>query len=274
MKRYIFLIICILPVVLFAQNIQLPDTAATQVPLSANLKSSSQGNNVVLWDKANAFYTTEEYQQAISLYEQILSSGEESAKLYFNLGNAYYKAGDINNAILNYERAKLLAPNDEDIEFNLRIANQFVVTSIEALPQPFFVRWQQSVINMYPADTWSVISISAFVLFLILLGFYLFGRSISVRRISFWIGILAVIFSGFAFSFASKQKDKIKNRTQAIVFCPRVTVKSAPAQTGTDLFLIYEGLKVEVTDSLHTWKEIKLADGNEGWLPDSCIVKI
>ena len=83
-----------------------------------------------------------------------------------------------------------------------------------------------------------------------------------------------VIFSGFTYSFASKQRKKIMERSGAIVFCPRVTVKSAPSQTGTDLFLIYEGLKVDVTDSIGTWKEIKLADGNEGWLPDSCIVKI
>ncbi len=252
MKRYIIILAIIIPGFLFAQ----------------------ENGNAQLWEKANAFYTTEEYGQAISLYEQILSSGEESAKLYFNLGNAYYKTGDANNAILNYERAKLLAPNDEDIDFNLRIANQFVVTSIEELPKPFFLRWKESIINLHPADTWAAISISAFVLFLVLLGFYIFGRSTSVRRLSFWVGVLALVFSAFTFSFASGQKSKIKKRNHAIVFCPRVTVKSSPSQTGTDLFLIYEGLKVEVTDSLNTWTEIKLADGNEGWLPDSCIVKI
>jgi SH3-like domain-containing protein len=58
------------------------------------------------------------------------------------------------------------------------------------------------------------------------------------------------------------------------VFCPRVTVKSSPSQSGTDLFLIYEGLKVEITQKIDKWNEIKLADGNKGWLPDSCIVKI
>ena len=200
--------------------------------------------------------------------------GEESAKLYFNLGNSYYKTGDINNAILNFERAKILAPHDEDIEFNLRIANQFVVTKIEELPQPFFLRWQTSVINKYPTDTWATISIGAFVLFLLLLGLFFFSKSVSIKRISFWIGILLVVLSGFSYTFANKQKRKIANRNHAVVFCPRVTVKSSPTQTGTDLFLIYEGLKVEVSDSLNTWKEIKLADGNEGWLPDSCIVKI
>lgn len=226
------------------------------------------------WEKANAFFTTEEYEKAIPLYETILEKGKESAKLYFNLGNAYYKSGDINNAILNYERAKILAPHDEDIAFNLDLANQFVVTKLEALPQPFFLRWRTSVINRYPADTWSFISIASFFLFLILLGLFAFSQKASIKRLAFFLGILTVVFSGFTFSFASRQKQKIVNRDQAIVFCPRVTVKSSPSESGTDLFLIYEGLKLDITDSLGNWTEIKLLDGNEGWLPDSCIVKI
>ncbi len=252
MKKIIIFILLVIPGFLFAQ----------------------EGKNTELWEKANSFYSTEEFQQAIANYEQILNLGEESAKLYYNLGNAYYKAGDINNSILNYERAKLLAPNDSDIEFNLRIANQFVVTNIDELPKPFFVRWRTSLVNKYPADTWSVISISAFIIFLVLLGFVLFGRSVRIRRATFWVGIIIILVSGITFSFAAKQRKKIEERNGAIVFCPRVTVKSAPSETGTDLFLIYEGLKVEITDSLSTWKEIKLADGNEGWLQDSCIVKI
>lgn len=251
MKRYILFILLLVPGFLFAQE-----------------------NNAQLWEKANAFYTTEDYQQAISAYQQILDSGEESAKLYFNLGNAYYKTGDINNAILNYERAKLLAPQDKDIAFNLQIANQFVVTQIDPLPQPFFLRWRTSVVNKYSTDTWATISVVSFLVFLLLLALFIFSRVVAVKRLSFWLGILVVIFAAFSYSFAAQQKAKIVNRNSAVVFSPRVTVKSAPRKNATDLFLIYEGLKVEVTDSLDTWKEIKLADGNEGWLPDSCIVKI
>ena len=239
-----------------------------------SLSLNAQENNNQLWEKANAYYTTEDYQQAISNYEQILTSGHESAKLHFNLGNAYYKTGNINQAVLNFERAKLLAPNDENIDFNLKLANQFVVTSIEPLPLPFFLRWRTTVINLYSSDTWSYISIASFIAFLVLIGLFVFSRIVMVRRISFLTGIFIFIFSAFTFSFASKQKKKIVERNHAIVFCPRVTVKSAPAQTGTDLFLIYEGLKVQITDSIDSWKEIKLADGNEGWLQDSCIVKI
>ncbi len=235
---------------------------------------TAQESNDALWEKANNLYQSEEYQQAVSVYEQILASGEESSKLYFNLGNAYYKTGDVNQAILNYERAKVLNPQDEDITFNLRIANQFVVTKIEELPQPFFLRWRTSVINKYPADTWATISVAAFILFLSLLGLFFFSRSAAFKRAGFWLGIAMLIFSGLTFSFAGQQKKKINTRDHAIVFCPRVTVKSSPSETGTDLFLIYEGLKIQVTDSLSNWTEIRLADGNQGWLPDSCIVKI
>jgi len=238
------------------------------------LGTFAQDSTQVLWEKANAYYTTEEYQQAVSAYEQILLEGQESAKLYFNLGNSYYKTGDINHAILNYERAKLLAPQDEDIQFNLELANQFVTTEIDELPQPFFVRWRTRTVNLFPADTWSVISIGAFIVFLGLLGLFLFSRRTGFKKLSFWFGILAIIISAFTYSFAARQTKKIAARNQAIVFCPRVTVKSSPAETGTDLFLLYEGVKVEISDSLSTWKEIRLSDGNIGWLPDSCIVKI
>jgi tetratricopeptide (TPR) repeat protein len=238
------------------------------------LISFAQDSTQLLWEKANAYYTTDEYAQAISAYEQILQEGQESAKLYFNLGNAYYKTGDLNNAILNYERAQLLAPQDEDIQFNLQLANQSVVTEIETLPQPFFVRWRSRVVNLFTADSWSFISIGAFIVFLGLLGLFIFSKRAGVKRLSFWLGIFAIIISGFTYSFAARQKKKIENRNHAIVFCPRVTVKSAPAQTGTDLFLLYEGVKVQISDSANTWKEIRLSDGNVGWLPDSCIVKI
>jgi len=235
---------------------------------------AAQDINNQLWEKANAAYLSQNYQEAVDGYEQILRTGHESAKLYFNLANACYKTGRTNLAILYLERAKLLDPNNDNIDFNLAFVNQHVVTKLEPLPQPFFVRWRASILNMHSTDTWATISISAFILFLLLAGFFIFSKVVMVRRISFITGIVFLVFSVFTFSFAGKQKKKISQRNGAIVFCPRVTVKSAPTTTSTDLFLIYEGVKVELTDSIGTWKEIKLADGNEGWLQDSCIVKI
>lgn len=43
-----------------------------------------------------------------------------SASALYNRANAYARAGQPGLAVLNYERAKLLAPNDPDIEANLQ----------------------------------------------------------------------------------------------------------------------------------------------------------
>lgn len=52
----------------------------------------------------------------------------------------------------------------------------------------------------------------------------------------------------------------------AIVFAATVTIKSAPQDNSNDLFVLHEGTKVEVTESLGEWKKIRIADGNVGWL--------
>jgi hypothetical protein len=46
-------------------------------------------------------------------------SGYSAAELY-NLANSYARAGKPGLAVLNYERARLLEPNDADLEANLR----------------------------------------------------------------------------------------------------------------------------------------------------------
>jgi SH3-like domain-containing protein len=85
---------------------------------------------------------------------------------------------------------------------------------------------------------------------------------------------LSLTWSVFTFSFASSQKSKLTHRNTAIITAPTVTVKGSPSETGTELFIIHEGLKVKLTDSLGAWKEIQLADGNKGWVQDSTMVRI
>jgi tetratricopeptide (TPR) repeat protein len=250
MKKYIFLLIFLFP----------------SLSQAIDVKS--------LLEQANKAYTAQEFAKAQELYEQILGTGKESAQLYFNLGNACFKQGDNIKAILNYERAKRLAPQNEDIDFNLKIANQFVVDNIEQLPRPFFARWWGNLANLSSADGWAKRSVWVFILFLILLGTYFFSRSLRIRKLAFYSAVVAGIFVVLSFLLASRQYNVIKDRTSALIQCPRVTIKSAPSSTGTDLFLIHEGLKVKITDRLDKWREIELSDGNKGWVVDSCLIRI
>lgn len=227
-----------------------------------------------LLQKANDFYSKDKFNEAIETYNQILKTNMESPEVYFNLGNAYYKTGQYTQAILNYERAKLLAPDDEDISFNLQVVNQKVVDSIQELPGIFIVKWWNSIINSQSTDTWAFLSIVSFIVFLVMLGFYFFARTSDVKRITFWSGCFLILFTIFSWTFAAKQKNRLVKHTFAIVMQPTVTVKSSPSEKGTNLFVIHEGLKVKITDKLGEWIEIQLADGNKGWLQTESVERI
>ncbi len=227
-----------------------------------------------LLEQANQHYKAQEFQKAVETYSQIVAGGYESGEVYFNLGNACFKTGDYVNAILNYERALLLDPRNEDIRFNLRIANQYVVDNLEQLPRPFFARWWEKLAESKPADGWAAWSVISFFVFLVLLGAYFFGRTLGLKKVAFYCSILAFLVMATGFLLAHRQHNVLKQRNSALLVCPRTAVKSAPSATGTDLFLIHEGLKVSITDSLNQWKEIRLSDGNKGWVRDSCLVRI
>ncbi|HMD14583.1 MAG TPA: SH3 domain-containing protein, partial [Bacteroidota bacterium] len=42
--------------------------------------------------------------------------------------------------------------------------------------------------------------------------------------------------------------------------------KSAPDNQSTDLFVLHEGVTVEVLDAVGDWRKIRLADGKVGWM--------
>ena len=220
-------------------------------------------------DQGNQLYTEGQYQQAIELYEGILQSGLESAALYYNLGNAYYKDGQLPEAILNYERALLLEPQDPDIRHNLELAYSQTADEIEQVGTFFLTKWFQNIRNLNDSDGWALYSIIAFILFLTGLGFYFFGRQASLKKIAFSFSLVFLLTAGVFFSFSSYQKTKLVERSHAIIFTPTVNIKSSPDQSGTNLFVLHEGTKVELLSKLGEWWNIKLQDGSEGWIHES-----
>ena len=53
------------------------------------------------------------------------------------------------------------------------------------------------------------------------------------------------------------------------------TVKSAPDDSGTELFVLHEGTKVIIKSTFaDSWVEIRIADGHVGWLKASDIERI
>ncbi|MFP4462175.1 MAG: tetratricopeptide repeat protein [Thermotogota bacterium] len=221
------------------------------------------------FEQGNKEYSEGNYKKSVEMYEGILQSGLESAELYYNLGNAYYKAGELPEAILNYERALLLAPQDSDIRHNLELAYNQTADQIDEVGTFFLTRWFENIRNLNDSDGWALYSIIAFVLFLMGLGFFLFGKNTTLKKISFSVAVVFILISATAFSFSLYQKNKLVERNHAIIFTETVNIKSSPDKSGTNIFVLHEGTKVELMSKLGEWWNIKLEDGSEGWIHES-----
>ena len=224
--------------------------------------------------EADSAYARGEFQQAIKDYEALLKQGA-SADLYYNLGNAYYRSENITRAVLNYERALLLSPGDRDIRFNLQIAQAKTIDKIVPESEMFFFTWYRALVNLMSVDGWASVALVSLALVIILLLVYLFSERVWLRKVGFFGGILMLLLFILSNIFAWQQKQNLLFRKGAIVMTPTISVKSTPASNGTDLFILHEGTKVVITDSsMKDWREIRIADGKEGWIESKHLEEI
>ena len=224
--------------------------------------------------EADAEYSKGNYQQAIADYEAILQQGV-SADIYYNLGNAYFRTDNITKAILNYERAHMLSPGDDDIQFNLQFARSKTIDKITPADELFFVNWYRSLVNLTSVDRWAAGAVGSIVLVLVLLLMYLFADSLALRKVGFFGAVGLFVLFLLANLFAYQQKRMMENRKGAIVISSSVNVKKSPADKAEAAFVLHEGTKVDITDTtIKGWYEVKVGDGREGWLTTDKVEKI
>lgn len=254
------------------------DTAAEAqaVATTADEASSATGTETPeqLWDRANTAYVNGDFHAATTSYEEILARGLSSVKLYYNLGNSCFKEGRLGEAILYYRRALRMAPGNDDIRYNLEVAESRTKDNIEQIPEFFLTQWLRSVRHMMSCTAWSLLSLVALVCALGLFLVYLLARRLSWRKGGFYGTMVAVLLFIVTTSFAMGERREMLDRTQAVVMSLSTAVKSSPDRSATDLFVLHEGTLVEITGRLEGWCEITIADGKKGWLEEKTIETI
>ena len=214
-----------------------------------------------LWDEANTAYLNGDYRAAIEVYEQIVDRGYSSAKLCYNLANAYFKEGSIGPSILYYNRALRLQPGDEDVRYNLAVAEAQTRDRIEEIPEFFVATWLRALRHTMGCTAWSVVSLVLLVVLLGLLLLYLLAQRIGLRKVGFYGTLAAFVLLVCTMWFAALERREILRSDEAIVMVTASAVKSSPDHAATDLFVLHEGTKVTVTAELDEWRERTVADG-------------
>lgn len=212
-------------------------------------------------------YSAGRYKEALQLWLDLYNTGYTSASLDYNIGNAYFKLQDIPDAILFFERAYLLKPTDENINYNLEIARSRTIDRFKEIPELFFIKWFDFISLSLSGNTWSIISLASFILCLVALSTYVYSSGFRVKVTGFWVAVILVVISISAISFSWQNRALVADSHKAIISVPQVSGKSSPDNSGTDLFVLHEGTKVTVGEEVGNWYEIVLSDGNKGWVP-------
>ncbi len=235
-----------------------------------NAQESSQD----LFNNGNTAYNEANYSKAVELYEKIIKNGEHSAELYYNLGNAYYRLNQVAASIYFFEKAKQLAPENQDIKINSSFAQNMTIDAIEPLPQSQLVQIKNKIFELLSIDSWSKVSLTFLWFFVVLFLGYLFAQTIGLKRSFFFLSVASLVFFAGSLAVTFLKDTDVKQNQYAILFSKQIDTWSEPNQQGDLLFVLHEGTKVQVLDSLAEWQKISIANGSEGWLKNAVLKKL
>ena len=235
-----------------------------------SLSAQSNAYADSLWTAGVAAYSDGDWADAAKSWSDLRALGLESPQLYCNLGDALFKQDDLAHAILNYERALKLDPSYADARHNLAFAQTQLQDKIEAVPDFFLEVWGRKLCWLLPSDTWALLFLGLLAVTLGCVLLFLLGRRVAARKTGFIAGIVALVLALLCLDFAFWQRADYRKADSAIVTRAVTTVQSAPGRdSAKDLFVLHEGTKVKLLDSVGSWRNIELADGRQGWLKES-----
>ncbi len=226
------------------------------------------GNNTAnkTFRQANTLYSQNKFEKAAKLYEQTISEGFISPELFYNTANTYYRLNKIGKAIYYYEKAKMLNPNDDDVNYNLELTKLRVKNLPPEVPKIFPVRIFRQITFMKSRDFWGFLSLTFFILFLGLMYLYFIAENSKAKKLRLLFASFLLFFSLITFVFMQYQMFQINAHNTGIVINKEITAKSSPDNSAADLFKMYEGYKVKIKNKNGDWCEITLTDGRKAWI--------
>lgn len=215
---------------------------------------------------AEKFYINKNYKASIDCYESILSKNLNSFKLQYNLGNAYFKNNQLGKAIYHYQLAKKLDAKNQDVNVNLSVANAKTIDKIDSKENFFLSAIKTGLVNYFTTTGWAWLSIISLLLTLILAFIFFIGKTPLIKRLTFFSSALFLILfiSSMVLGYSALHIKQTKSF--AIILDREVKITEEPISSSKSKFNLHEGTQVSVLESNEIWTNIKLENGNEGWV--------
>lgn len=224
------------------------------------------------FQEANDLYTSESYDSALVLYQEILDEGEYSFEVFYNMGNSYFRTNQLGNAILYWEKARKVRPSDgqtiENLNFAYRLAKDKFDVDVKSIG---FIK---AFIYEKSPNFWSILSLVVVIILSITLYLFFVSKHDTTHQISFYLSIVGFICLVTVIVFASMHKSYMETSNEAIVTAPRVQVLTAPTDGSEESFPLHEGTKVEIIKEENDWAEIQVNQDSRGWVRLESLGKI
>ncbi|RMH71767.1 MAG: tetratricopeptide repeat protein [Gemmatimonadetes bacterium] len=222
-------------------------------------------------EKANQLYEAEQYEAAIEHYQAIIAQGIENPLVYYNLGNAFFKSNQLGNAILSYERARRLAPRDEDILVNLEFTRAQIVDRVELPDEGFLINSYHFLLTRFTVN--EVLRVGYVIYLLLILNMALW---ILVRRFRRWLVYPLVLFFVLTlmvggFCYLKIQHDQVPT---AVVMVTQTNVMTGPGENLQVAFKVHEGTILSILETRGEWVEVVLAGKLRGWVKKETLVEV
>lgn len=207
-------------------------------------------------------YNSENYPEAIELYNQAIDTEGTSATLLYNLGNAYYRNGEIAKAILQYERALKLDPSYSDAKYNLSFIRQQY--NLEVEQSSATTSFVEKLTELMHPNTWAITSLIIFFILLTAIASYIFLSNTTARKIAFFSAILLLPITVCAILITTHAHTRATSSDRCVVISQSSqlsTVPSRPVSQKQKAFTVPSGFTMKIVDSVDTPKD----SINSGW---------
>lgn len=230
---------------------------------------------------ADSAYAADNFTLAEQLYLESIKTDGTSTTLFYNLGNAYYRQGNLGKAIVNYERALKLDPTNADAQANLEFVKS-KITDRQIDEGSIMTTLWNSITGFFKADTWACIAIALFALFIAAAFTYILSNVVFVKKLSFFGGIVVFLLCAAAIIVSFAAANRTTDNSHAIILPPSAQLSTTPREARTqaeEAFLLHEGTKVEVVDSVMTpgegmWYEVKVGQNERAWIKATDVERI
>ena len=229
--------------------------------------ASAQSAAGGLYAEGNDLYRRGEFAAARTRYLSAAETGVRDSRLFYNLGNACFKDGRLGEAVVWYERARRLAPRDEDVLANLRFLRRIKRDREEEGDGGFLYRlYQWPTLNeLFAALSLSLAGLCA------VAGWRLVRGPGAAVAVALGLCLGGILGSGV---FAGTRLYQEVTLSEAVVTAADGQARSGPDPGQTPVFVVHEGTKVTVERREGPWILVRLANGLGGWLPGELVTVI